>query len=81
MAIDWSLKLSRPLKPRDGAPIRTLADARSYVLAMDRWRQDKQAWEMATELMIEAAAGGSIAAATDQIETALFLEAKLETSP
>ena len=55
----------------------TLADARTYALGMTEARQLWNAWQSAARLMIEAAAGGSIEAATEQIERALFLDLML----
>lgn len=70
---------------RDGSSQRTalilLADARDYVLGMSEDRQLRRAWQQAARLMMDAAAGGSIEAATDQIELALFFDAKLMLAP
>lgn len=77
MRENWSRPLSKPLKPKDSTALVLLADARDYAVGLSEDRQLRQAWQHAAELMIEAAQGGLIKAATDQIERALFFDAKL----
>jgi hypothetical protein len=48
-----------------------------FVLALPDHYQERNSWRRATELLMEAAErGGSIEAATEQFELALFLEAR-----
>ena len=55
----------------------TLSDARAFILHQPGHIQERGSWQHAAELMILAAErGGSIEAATTQIEDALFLEAR-----
>jgi hypothetical protein len=69
---NWNGKFTRPVYTRDGQTIRTLADAREYALCLPVGHSQRQQWHRAAELMLEAASGGSIAAASAQIERALF---------
>jgi hypothetical protein len=75
---NWNRKLTRPLYTRDAHTIRTLADAREYALSLPAGHSLRQQWQRAAELMLEAASGGSVAAASEQIERALFLDMRLD---
>ena len=73
----WSAKLSRSIELRDGTELDTLADAAQFILGLHEVYQDRNSWRRASELLMEAAErGGSIEAATEQFELALFLEAR-----
>jgi hypothetical protein len=73
----WSAKLTRTIVLKDGTTLTTLADARAFILKQPKHIQERGSWQHAAELMILAAErGGSIEAATIQIENALFLEAR-----
>jgi hypothetical protein len=62
---------------RDGTELDTLADAAQFILGLHEAYQDRNSWRRASELLMEAAErGGSIEAATEQFELALFLEAR-----
>lgn len=74
---NWSRRLACRIEPSDGTGLVLLADARDYVLGISEDRQQRQAWQHAARLMMEAAAGGPIEAASEQIERALFLDAML----
>jgi hypothetical protein len=72
-----SAKLSRSIELRDGTELDTLADAAQFILGLHEAYQDRNSWRRASELLMEAAErGGSIEAATEQFELALFLEAR-----
>jgi hypothetical protein len=48
-----------------------------FILGLHEAYQDRNSWRRASELLMEAAErGGSIEAATEQFELALFLEAR-----
>ena len=65
--------LARPIRLKDGTEFHSLADAARFVLALPPHYQERNA----TELLLEAAeSGGSVEAATEQFELALFLEAR-----
>jgi hypothetical protein len=66
----WAAKLSRPIVLKDGTPVATLADARSFILRQPNHIQERRAWQRAAEH------GGDIEAATARIELALLLEAR-----
>jgi len=73
----WSAPLTRPIAVKDGATLRTLHDARAFVLSLPKGVQLEQSWQRVTELLSAAAEGdGDIEAATRQIELSLFLQAK-----
>ena len=62
---------------KDGTRLATLSDVRTFILKQADHIQERGSWQHAAELMILAAErGGSIEAATSQIEDALFLEAR-----
>lgn len=74
--MSWDAKLSRPLKPRDRAPLVILADARAYMLALPADIAGWNAWQHAAKLLLEASeepTKDAIRAATVQVELALFL--------
>jgi hypothetical protein len=74
---DWSTKLARTIVLKDGTTLATLADVRTFILNEPDHIQERGSGQNAAELMILAAErGGSIEAATIQIEEALFLEAR-----
>jgi hypothetical protein len=76
---NWRRKLSAPLQVRDGPTLRTLADARAWMLlAVPPDVQEYTAWQAAARKMLEAADGGDIDAATLQLELALFTTGKLK---
>jgi hypothetical protein len=49
----WAAKLSRPIVLKDGTPVATLADARSFILRQPNHIQERRAWQRAAELMIK----------------------------
>ena len=73
----WSANLTRSIVLRDGTRLVTLGDVRAFILKQPEHIQERGSWQHAAELLILAAErGGSIEAATTQIEDALFLEAR-----
>ena len=73
----WSARLARPIVLKDGTRLVTLGDVRMFILKQSEHIQDRSSWHQAAELVILAAEhGGSIDAATAQVEDALFLEAR-----
>jgi hypothetical protein len=81
--MSWAAKLAKPLKPRDHAELRTLADARDYMLTLPPAIADWQAWQQAGKLLLAAAnetTKATIAEATDRVERALFLIYREELS-
>jgi hypothetical protein len=77
VANGWSAKLARPIVLKDGTSLKTLRDARAFILSEPAYIQDRRAWQHAAELMIAAVENGTgLEEATKQIELALFLEAR-----
>ena len=67
----WSAKLTRSIVLKDGTRLVTLGDVRAFILKQPEHIQERGSWQHAAELMILAAErGGSIEAATTQIEDA-----------
>jgi hypothetical protein len=75
---DWRRKLSAPLQVLRGPTLRTLADARAWILELPADVQEYTAWQAAARKMLDAADGGDIDAATKQIELALFTGGRLK---
>jgi hypothetical protein len=74
----WSAELSRTIVLKDGTTLYTLAQARAFILSGPEHFQQREAWQRAALLLMEAAEdAGRIEEATRQIEFALFLEARL----
>ena len=73
----WSANLTHSIVLRDGTRLVTLGNVRAFILKQPEHIQERGSWQHAAELLILAAErGGSIEAATTQIEEALFLEAR-----
>jgi hypothetical protein len=70
-----SKKLTRPLPTKDGGTLRTLAEARAYMLGLSKARELRAQWQHAAELLLGEA---DVAAVSKQIELALFMDAKLD---
>ena len=69
-----SQKLTQPLVTKDGGTLRTVLDARSYMLALPKRRETTAQWQRAAELLLD---GGDVAAFSKAVELALFFDAKL----
>ena len=72
-----SQKLTRPLVTKDGGTLRTVLDARSYMLALPKHRETSAQWQRAAELLLAEA---KVADFSRQVELALFFDAKLDVS-
>ena len=71
----WNSKLSRAVEPVRAEPLQTLADARTYILALPPGVRTQDDWESAARLLIAAAESGTgfdIEQATFQLERALL---------
>ena len=74
----WSARLTRPISVKDGPVLRTLHDVRVFILDQSEGTQEHQSWQKACELLLAAAEDrGVVEAVTRQVESALFLEARL----
>jgi hypothetical protein len=74
----WSSKLTRPVAIKGGPVLRTLGDVRDYVIdRLPPEDQDRESWQRTVELLLAAADGSvGIEVVTQQIERALFLQAR-----
>jgi hypothetical protein len=70
-----SQKLTRPLPTKDGGTLRTVLDARSYMLALSEARERDTRWQRAAELLLGEA---DVAAFSKAAELALFYDARLD---
>jgi hypothetical protein len=69
-----SKKITRPIPTKDGGVLRTILDARTYMVVLSEDRELRQQWQRACELLLAEA---DVAALSDQIELARFYDAKL----
>jgi hypothetical protein len=69
-----SQKLTRPIPTKDGGILRTVLDARTYMLALPPDRGHRTQWQRAAGLLLEEA---DVAALSKAVELALFYDAKL----
>lgn len=72
-----SQKLDRPLPTKDGGILRTVLDARAYMLGLSRARELRSQWQRAAELLLGEA---DVAAFSKAIELALFYDPKLDVA-
>ena len=72
-----SRKLTRPLVTKDGGTLRTVVDARAYMLVLSKDRERRAQWQRAAELLLAQA---DVADFSKQVELALFHDAKLDVS-
>jgi hypothetical protein len=72
-----SQKLDRPLPTKDGGTLRTVAEARAYMLGLSKSRELRSQWQRAAELLLGEA---DVAALSRALELALFYDAKLDVT-
>jgi hypothetical protein len=72
-----SKKLTRPLPTKDGGTLRTVLDARSYMLRLSKDREQSAQWQRAAQLLL---AHGNVAALSRQVELALTYDGKLDVA-
>ena len=70
-----SQKLTRPLPTKDRGTLRTILEARAYMLALPKQRETRTQWQRAAELLLGEA---SVADFSKAVEPALFFDAKLD---
>jgi hypothetical protein len=66
-----SQKLTRPLHTKYGGTLRTVLDARTYMLALSKDREHRAQWQRAAELLLAEA---DVADLSRQLELALFYD-------
>jgi hypothetical protein len=72
---NWELKLSRVVAPIRSEPLRTLSDARTYILSLPPGTRHQDDWQRAADLLMAAVDSSSatdIEQVTFQIERALL---------
>ena len=72
-----SQKLDRPLPTKDGGTLRTVLDARTYMLGLSKDRERNARWQRAAELLLAEADVGAL---SKPVELALFYDAKLDVA-
>ena len=72
-----SKKLTQPLVTKDGGALRTVLDARTYMLALSKNRERRSQWQRAAELLLD---GATVADFSKAVELALFCDAKLDVA-
>ena len=72
-----SRKLTRPLPTKDGGTLRTVLDARTYMLGLSKDRERRTQWQHAAELLLAQA---DVADFSKQVELALFFDVKLDVT-
>jgi len=78
--MSWAALLAKPLKPRGHAELRTLANARDYMLKLPDEIASTQVWLRAGDFLLAAAAEPTEAAideVTVQLDLALFTTYRL----
>jgi hypothetical protein len=68
-------KLAEPLPTTDGGVLRTIGDAITYMTALPKQREMRQAWQQVAKLVLNRAPVESV---TRQLSLALFTDAKLD---
>src|SRR5215471_12525359 len=71
-----SRKLTRPLPTKDGGTLRTVLDARTYMLALPKRRETTAQWQRAAESLLAQA---DVAELTRAVDLALFYDAEVST--
>ena len=71
-------QLVRSLRLRDGTSLETLADGQAFLMRLSEDQKSRLSWQEATQMIVEARRSGQVAAATDKLERALFLNYFLE---
>jgi hypothetical protein len=77
--MSWSRSLSRPLRLNDGHKLITLDDVAEFVLALPDGHLHKACWDVAIELLIDAAIArpSALAEAEAQLKLAFRIEGLL----
>jgi hypothetical protein len=73
----WDCSLTRPVRVKGGPELRTLADARAYLLTLPETQQGEPRWQSVARRLLIASETGDVETVTDQLELALLVGAKL----
>lgn len=75
---DWTRKFWKPVYPKKGNPLATLADARALMIDLPAGFTSKNEWQAAAGALLQAANAGGTNEARDAITNALFLNHMLD---
>src|SRR6266699_1298099 len=64
-----------PLPTKDGGVLRTIGDARAYIVALPKNRERRAHWQQACRLLLQEAGAAVL---TRQVQVALFMDGKLD---
>jgi hypothetical protein len=64
-----------PLPTKDGGVLRTVGDARAYILALPKTRKSRAHWKCAGLLLLEEVGAPAL---TRQVQVALVMDGKLD---
>ncbi len=67
--------LTRPVPTKDRGVLRTVADARDYMLALPEDRESKHHWQHTAKMILDQA---DVADVSRRVELALFYDGKLD---
>jgi hypothetical protein len=70
-----SKKLTRPLPTKDGGVLRTVKDARTYMMALSKHRKTSAQWQRAAAMLLEQV---DVTDLSSQVQLALFYDGKLD---
>jgi hypothetical protein len=70
-------KATRPLPTKDGGTLRTVLDARAYMLRLSKDRERSAWWQRAAQLLLAKADVGAV---SRQLELALLYDGKLDVA-
>ena len=65
------------MSPKNGGTLRTVKDARAYMLALSKQRETRAQRQQAAELLLD---GATVADFSKTMELALFCDAKLDVA-
>lgn len=74
----WRRKFPKPVKVRDGPELRTLAEARAFMLGLPESRTWRNEWQWAAARLLDASKEGSVDEAREAVRNALFLNMMLD---
>jgi hypothetical protein len=66
-----------PLPTKDGGVLRTVGDARTYILTLPKTRKSRAHWKRASVLLVQEVGA---AALTRQVQVALVMDGKLAST-
>jgi hypothetical protein len=70
-----SKRLTRPLPTKDGGVLRTIKDARNYMMALSKHSKASAQWQRVAAMLFEQA---DVTDLSSQVQLALFYDGKLD---